>query len=159
MTDKLSKLFGLTEQRVDLPEVPEKDQHLDADFEEAKKNLKTLIQTGNTALEEALNLAIDSESPRAYEVLSTLIANLGDMNMKIMDMYIKKQDVIQKKIKNHPGSTTQQPSLPNVNGDVNNTNIVFTGTTVELSDFLKQLNKPKEIIDGEIIENEKTKPD
>lgn len=151
MSDNLSKLFGLQEQKAMLPEIPKEDTTLNDDADEAKHNIKTLIATGNKALEEALALAIESESPRAYEVLTNLINTLADLNSRVIDVHGKTADIKRK--------SGQAPDLRQPNGQpepVNNTtnNIVFTGTTAELSKFLATLNAPKPINDGDIIDNE-----
>jgi hypothetical protein len=148
MSDNLSKLFGLDPLKHNLPQAPKEDKDLNGDAEEVKQNIKDLIATGNKALAEALDLAIQSESPRAYEVLTNLINSLAELNMRVVDVYDKKATITKK---------TSQPNRlesPQIHGDgavVNNTtNIVFEGTTAELSQYLKKLNKPAQ----DVFENE-----
>lgn len=155
MSDNLSNLFGLSEMKEPLPEKREENLGLDNDADEARSNLKMLIDTGNRALEEMLNLAIDSENPRAYEVLSTMINSLAELNSKVLDMYNKQVDVKRKAAtttKTKETSDTQQV----VNGNVTNQSIVFTGTTAELSKFLHDL-KDQPTFNDKVIENAEIK--
>jgi len=149
MSDNLSKLFGINELKTKLPEPNTEDKNLDDDAVQARQNIKTLIDTGNRALEEALDLAIQSESPRAYEVLTNLINTLADLNSRVIDVHGKTAD-IKKKSNTRTENVTQQT----IEGTVNNTtnNVVFTGTTAELSNYLATLKPPKP--SGDIIENE-----
>lgn len=151
MSDNLSKLFGINELKTKLPEPVTEDKDLDEDAVKARQNIKTLIETGNRALEEALDLAIQSESPRAYEVLTNLINTLADLNSRVIDVHGKTADIKKKtNTRTDESRTTQQT----IEGPVNSTtnNIVFTGTTAELSNFLATLKPPKPT--GDIIENE-----
>lgn len=151
MSDNLSKLFGVQEMKHKLPEPVDENKSVEDDAATARQNIKVLIETGNRALEEALDLAIQSESPRAYEVLTNLINTLADLNSRVVDVHGKAADIKRKSGQPSP-SATGLPSADTVNN--NTTNIVFTGTTNELSKFLANLNAPKPINDGDIIENE-----
>lgn len=93
--------------------VSEKNENI----EYAKENIKVLIETGTGALQELSNLALQSEHPRAYEALSTLIKNLSDMNKTIVD--IEEAEIKRKSVKEQPKNV------------MNNKN-VFIGTSKEL---------------------------
>lgn len=154
MSDNLSKLFGIDPMKNNLPTVVDEAKTVDDDAIEAKQNLKDLIATGTKALESAYDLAIQSESPRAFEVLKDLIVSLADLNMRVLDVHSKKADINKKnQTRTEPSAAPQQ-----ITGDgavVNNTtNIVFEGTTAQLAEYIKSLNQPKPINDGDIIENE-----
>ena len=92
----------------------------DADF--ARKNIRDLIHTGNSALNNLLTVAKESEAPRAYEVAATLIKNLSDLNKDLMEVQKRKQDLTGESTKNK-----------NINVD----KAVFVGSTTELVKFLK----------------------
>lgn len=98
----------------------------DADF--ARKNIRELISTGNSALNNLLTVAKESEAPRAYEVAATLIKNLSDLNKDLMEVQKRKQDLTGESTKNK-----------NINVD----KAVFVGSTTELVKFLK--NNKQEI--------------
>lgn len=92
----------------------------DADF--ARTNIRELINSGNSALNNLLTVAKESEAPRAYEVAATLIKNLSDLNKDLMEIQKRKQDLTGETAKNK-----------NINVD----KAVFVGSTTELVKFLK----------------------
>jgi len=150
VSDHLSRLFGLTEQKEQLPAVKEQEaeehKQLDLDAQDAGQNIKILIETGNRALEEALSLAIDTESPRAFEVLTNLISTLGDLNLRVLEVHSKKADIKKKSAAPASAKTEGAP------GSVNTTNnIVFNGTTAELAKYLNELKNIKPF-DGDVID-------
>lgn len=61
------------------------------DIEQARGNIKNIIQHGDNALNEMINLAKQSESPRAFEVASTLMKTLLDANKDFVEMSMKKK--------------------------------------------------------------------
>ena len=97
------------------------------DYEYTRGNLYSLIEKGQEAINGILELAQESEMPRAYEVAGQLIKNVADATDKLMDLQKKLKDVEEEKSK---GPTT-----------VNNARVV--GSTAELAKLLKQ-QKPDE---------------
>lgn len=99
----------------------------DSDY--VRVNLKKLIETASTALESAMTVAEQSESPRAYEVLAQLLNTASELNTKLLVTH-----QIEKKIK--------ESSVDNIppSGTINNNtqNIVFSGTSTELIRAMKQ---------------------
>jgi hypothetical protein len=95
------------------------DVEIDANF--ARENIKQLISSGNIALGELATVANQSESPRAYEVLATMMKNLADMNKDLLELQKRKRDL-------QPKETTQ-----NLNID----KAVFVGSTTELLKMIK----------------------
>ena len=63
----------------------------DADF--ARQNIRELIEKGNLAVDGILNVAKESEHPRAYEVAANLIKNLSDLNKDLMEIQKRKKDL------------------------------------------------------------------
>ena len=61
------------------------------DIEIARSNIKNIIEYGDDSLKEMINLAKQSESPRAYEVAATLMKTLLDANKDFVDMSMKKK--------------------------------------------------------------------
>lgn len=132
--DTLSEVFD-TESIIDRPSTPIQvykgnDDIID-DSKYARNNLRKLISTSQDALEHALDLATQSDSPRAYEVLATLISASSDLNTKLIDVHQKEKNL-----------TTKNNETPVVHqGNITN-NVVFTGTTDELNNYvLKRLEK------------------
>ena len=118
-----------------LPAVKQEKTLTDIDFEVVRNNLKELVSKGNDSLETLISLAKASESPRAFEVLSTFIKTLSDANKDILDINKKRIEI--KKIEN--GGTLE----PAQKGNVTNNNL-FVGTTADLQKFLRDREKTVE---------------
>jgi hypothetical protein len=92
------------------------------DYEYTRGNLYSLIEKGQEAINGILELAQESEMPRAYEVAGQLIKNVADATDKLMDLQKKLKDIEEEK--SSKGTTT-----------VNNA--LFVGSTAELAKLLK----------------------
>ena len=95
---------------------------IDADAEFARSNMRTLITNGNDALEKLAYVADQSESPRAYEVLATMMKNLAEMNKDLLELQKRKREL-------EPQSETTK--------GVNIDKAVFVGSTTELLKMIK----------------------
>jgi hypothetical protein len=98
------------------------------DYEYTRGNLYSLIEKGQEAINGILELARESEMPRAYEVAGQLIKNVSDATDKLMDLQKKLKDIEEER---------------GVRGPTSVTNALFVGSTAELSKLLKnnQLNQ------------------
>jgi hypothetical protein len=99
-------------------------QDLKKDYEYTRANLYSLIEKGQEALNGIMELAAESDSPRAYEVAGQIIKSVGDTTDKLLDL--------QKKLKEMEENNTKQTT-----NNVTN-NALFVGSTAELSKLLKQ---------------------
>jgi hypothetical protein len=97
---------------------------LKRDYEYSRGNLYSIIEKGQEALNGILELAQESEMPRAYEVAGQLIKNVADATDKLIDLQKKLKDIDEQKVK----------------GPTNVTNALFIGSTAELSKLLKSSN-------------------
>jgi hypothetical protein len=93
--DKIAELLSMRPLEVaepQLPTVAEKnaDENL-KDIELAKKNIENIIQLGDDSVKEMVEIAKQSESPRAFEVVSTLMKTLLDANKDYVEMSTKKR--------------------------------------------------------------------
>ena len=61
------------------------------DIELAKANIENIINLGDDAVKEMVEIAKQSESPRAFEVVSTLMKTLLDANKDYVEMSTKKR--------------------------------------------------------------------
>ena len=95
---------------------------IDKDYEYTRGNLYSIIEKGQEAINGILELAQDSEMPRAYEVAGQLIKSVSDATDKLMDLQKKLKDVEEEK---------QQKGPSTVN------NALFVGSTAELQKLLK----------------------
>lgn len=75
---------------VDLIARAESDETLQ-DIEKARKNIEKIIELGGESLDEMISLAKQSESPRAFEVASTLMKTLLDANREFVEMSTRKK--------------------------------------------------------------------
>ena len=98
------------------------------DYEYTRGNLYSIIEKGQEAINGILELAQESEMPRAYEVAGQLIKSVSDATDKLMDLQKKLKDV----------NEEQQQKGPNT---VNNA--LFVGSTAELQKLLKSGLKDK----------------
>ena len=94
---------------------------LDADYEYTRDNLKVIIEKGSKALDGILDLARESDHPRAYEVVGQIIKNVADVNRQLIDL--------QKDIKGLKNTDSGGPKTV--------TNALFVGSTHELQKLLK----------------------
>ena len=92
------------------------------DYEYTRGNLYSIIEKGQEAINGILELAQDSEMPRAYEVAGQLIKSVSDATDKLMDLQKKLKDVEEE-------STQKGPNTVN--------NALFVGSTAELAKLLK----------------------
>ena len=92
------------------------------DYDYTRGNLYSLIEKGQEAINGILELAGESEMPRAYEVAGQLIKNVADATDKLMDLQKKLKDIDETK---------------SSKGPTNVTNALFVGSTAELSKLLK----------------------
>ena len=87
-----------------------------------RDSLYSIIEKGQEALNGVLELAQESEQPRAYEVAGQLIKSVSDATDKLMDLQKKLKDVEEDKV-------VKGPSTVN--------NALFVGSTAELAKMLK----------------------
>ena len=77
------------------------------DYEYTRGNLYSIIEKGQEAINGILELAQESEMPRAYEVAGQLIKSVSDATDKLMDLQKKLKDV------NEEESSKKGPSTVN----------------------------------------------
>ena len=92
----------------------------DADFQYARENLYNLIERGQDGLEELLEIAKQSEHPRAFEVVQQTIGQLTTTNKELLNLHKIKKDI----------KAERSPT--------NVTNALFVGSTAELQNMLKE---------------------
>lgn len=129
--DKLNETFNVTGEIIPveketviekIEKVSSETDDIKKDYEYTRGNLYSLIEKGQEAINGILELAQETEMPRAYEVAGQLIKNVADATDKLMELQKKLKDIEEEKPK---GPTT-----------VNNA--LFIGSTAELSKILKQ---------------------
>ena len=101
-----------------LPKSDGKDD--DIDYNYARENYYNLIERNQDAVEEMLEIAKQSEHPRAFEVVGQLIKSGLDANKELMALHKTKKEL---SIEKGPSQVTNQA--------------VFVGSTAELQKLLK----------------------
>lgn len=109
------------------------------DYAFVQDNLKGLIGNGNLALESALRVATESDSPRAFEVVAILLKTMADLNNNVLDVHKKAKDTTGTKV------------------EVKQTNnSVFVGSTKDLQNLInKERSTDKDIVDAEVVNEQK----
>jgi hypothetical protein len=136
--DKLNETFNVSSEIVETTvDNPEKIDKVSSPLEDVKKdyeytrgNLYSLIEKGQEAIDGILELAQESEMPRAYEVAGQLIKNVADATDKLMDLQKKLKDLEETKI---------------TKGPTNVTNALFVGSTAELAKLLKKQKADEDV--------------
>mgnify|MGYP001322648167 FL=1 len=109
------------------------EKDLGHDYRRVRNNLQDLIETGQDAVDGILNVARDSDSPRAFEVAGQMIKTLADMNKDLIDLH-NKMKVINKE------ETT-------INHNTNNS--IYVGSTSDLQDLINQSRSAKKALNIE----------
>lgn len=105
-------------------------ENIDFDYDSARNNLHKLLNQGQDALYHALEIAKQSEHPRAFEVVGNLMKQLADTNEQLLALSERKQKLDTPK----QGETASGKQ-------VTNNNAIFVGSTSELSKMIKDMNK------------------
>ena len=111
---------------VDLSNYPDR-QKMDQrkDYTEVRDNLKDVIDNSKVAIDGILKVASESDSPRAYEVVSQLLKTATEANKDLLDVHKQMKDL-------EKDETTKRVT----------NNAFFVGSTKELQDLVqKQLPK------------------
>ena len=115
---------SISETKKDAVPIPKQEtDDVTKDYEYTRGNLYSLIEKGQEALNGIMELAAESDSPRAYEVAGQILKSVGDNTDKLLDL--------QKKLKELEEETGKPI------GNVTN-NAVFVGSTTELQKLLKK---------------------
>lgn len=104
------------------------NEKIEDDYTVARNNLRVLLQQGQVALTDALEVAKQSEHPRAFEVVGNLMKQLADVNQQLMDLHQQKQKL-------------DAPAKAEAAKQVTNNNAIFVGSTAELNKLIKNMTK------------------
>lgn len=115
-------------------------EQIDDDYDFARGNYYELVKKGEEAIEMMLDLARESEHPRAFEVLSTMMKQNAEITDRLMELQKKKKDVLETAVTEQPAQLTQ--------------NNVFVGSTTDLQKLILNKQKEKEVINHESDDKE-----
>lgn len=99
------------------------DHDVKKDYDYTRGQLYDVIEKGQEALSGILDVANNTDHPRAYEVAGQLVKSVSDAAEKLIELQKKMQDL-------EEGPKSKQK--------VTNNNALFVGSTAELSKLIKQ---------------------
>ena len=130
--DRLDKTFNVTpevevvEEKTEVvkPEKPDRltKDDITRDYEYTRGNLYSIIEKGQEAINGILEIAQESEMPRAYEVAGQLIKSVSDATDKLIDLQKKLKDVNEEQVAKGPSTVN---------------NALFVGSTADLAKLIK----------------------
>lgn len=131
--DRLSEVFDLEPTTtvplvIDATTTLQVNDKIESDYDKSRTNLHELLIKGQEALNYALDVAKQSEHPRAFEVVGNLMKQLADVNQQLLDIHQQKQKL-------------DAPSKAEAAKNVTNNNAIFVGSTSELSKMIKNMAK------------------
>jgi hypothetical protein len=130
MSDDIDNALGLTPltvyKQANLPATIEQQKDDDLDF--VRENLYDAAVKSQAAVEDMIQIAQQSQHPKAYEVLNYLIKTFADVSTSIADLQLKKQRL--------------QGKQDEDNKTINNN--LFVGSTAELQKMLQDLKSQDE---------------
>ena len=153
--DKINEALGITPKKPATKQVVKKEftppvprledknkEDLENDHKYSRENYYNLIERGQDAIQGILDIANESQHPRAYEVAGNLIKQVADTVDKLQDLQGKL-----KTLKHVP--------------DKANTNIkqaLFVGSSAELHKMLKNKNKDVQSEEDKSFESKNITP-
>ena len=117
-------------------------KNITTDYEYSRETYYDLIEKGRESLELMIEVARESEHPRAFEVLSGMIKGISDVNDKLMDLNKKQKEI----------TKDDAPSESSSGGTTNNN--LFVGSTTDLQRMLLGASDEKIIDQDENDEEE-----
>lgn len=111
-----------TEKAITIQPTDSGDEQVKNDFEYARKNMYDIIEQGHEAIAKLMDIADQSQHPRAYEVIANLIKTMAETNKDLLGLTKQKKELITKE------EAPQQQV----------TNNLFVGSTAELQAMLQK---------------------
>src|SRR6056300_570015 len=117
---------------------PNDNPNIKSDYDYSRETYYELIEKGRESLDLMIEVARESEHPRAFEVLSNMIKNISDVNDKLMDLNKKNKEITQTK--------EEQKTITNNN--------VFIGSTTDLQRLLIKREEEEKVIDATSVSDD-----
>ena len=109
----------------------------DRDYREVRTNLKCIIEKSQEAIEGIIELAQDSQQPRAYEVVAQLIQSSLEANNTLMDLHRRMKEIKKQERSNSTSITN---------------NSIYVGSTSDLQKLIKEQRKA--VDRGDIVDEQ-----
>ena len=151
LEDKVNEILGVetkapVQQKEFKPLVPRMEdknkEDVDNDYKYSRENYYNLIERGQDAIQGILDIANESQHPRAYEVAGNLIKQVADTVDKLQDLQGKL-----KTLKDVPNKTT-----------ANIKQALFVGSSADLHKMLKNKNKDVQSEEDKSFESKNITP-
>ena len=110
------------------------EKRIKDDYEYSRDTYYEILEKGKESMELMIEVARESEHPRAFEVLSTMMKNMADVNGALMDLNKKHKDINKNDEPKQLGNTT---------------NNLFVGTTTDLQRLIQNETQVEKVIDVE----------
>jgi hypothetical protein len=101
---------------------PDMDSDLTDAYQQSKENLQGIIDQGQEAMYEILEIAKAGQHPRAFEVYATLLKNMTEANDRLLKIQKDMRDI---------SGVKKESTTTNID------KAIFVGSTSELSKLLK----------------------
>jgi hypothetical protein len=108
-----------------------RNDNVDNDYQYSRETYYDLLEKGRESMELMIEVARESEHPRAFEVLSGMMKNMADINDKLMALNKQKKDIDREDDPKRLGNTTN--------------NNLFLGSTADLQRLLQNEKKVIEV--------------
>jgi hypothetical protein len=130
----LNRMAQFDDPKSNLPAVINQtdSEQVEEDVGQVRDNLTNAIELSQTAVQDMLSIAQQSQHPKAYEVLNALIKTYADISMGLVDLQAKKAKLVAKK--------------PEGEGQIVNNNL-FVGSTSELQQMLENMKSKDDAAD------------
>lgn len=126
----ITEFFNVDEQEKEIAVIHPILHHADIkqntldDYHSTRESMKTMITKGTDMIDDLITVAKESESPRAYEVLSGYMKIITEMNKALMEIHKDTKEITEVKNDN--------------NDDEEKTNYEFIGSTEDLQKVLDE---------------------
>ena len=125
--EKLNNTFEVEQVEDSLPiessdDSDDRKEDTQTDYVQSRENFYELVEKGKKALDGAMDIARETDQPRAYEVVAQLLKNVTDTNKEIIELQKRMEDL-----------KTNERKL----GNTNINNALFVGSTADLQKMLR----------------------
>ena len=119
--NKMGEILQIEPNKQEVLSPDNSNKDVEDDYDYARRNLRDLIDSGMGDLDRVMEIARQSESPRAFEVATNLLKTLTDTNKDLLELAKKKKDLTQEKEKAQPVTN----------------NALFVGSTADLQKLIQ----------------------
>jgi Terminase DNA packaging enzyme len=119
-------------EKKDAVEPPNSDNELVTDYQYIRTNLYTITERSIDALNNLVQIADQSQHPRAYEVVALLVNTIANAQKDLLGIHTSRAKIDALKSK----TAAKSPDVINNN--------LFVGNTAQLDEIIKNMNKKKD---------------